>query len=210
VNLDSAWIGLAGVALGVIGTLVTTWMTTTANGRHAKEARREEHEHKVRELAAEAYVAAIEAVQWLSIMHVEDSIDPQFADEYLPKTEHAVARLRDARAAMTRVTALGGGGEVSKVAGDIAVALNVLDDAWHSAQDYRRRILAHKGPSTKSSEVTKRLFDREYERLQSSRKALSGFDGGDLPYKEIDQGNVLEGSLLSQLRQITAGSAHHS
>jgi hypothetical protein len=87
----------------------------------------------------------IEAVQWLSTMHVEDSVDPEFAAEYAPKTEHAIGRLRHAREALTRITALTGNDQVSSAASDAAVALNVLDDAWHGAQKHQRRPIAHSG-----------------------------------------------------------------
>lgn len=205
-DLGAAWIGLVGVAVGVVGTLLTTWMTNSANARQAKEVRRYEREQWVRELAADACVAAVDAVQWLSTMHVEDSVDPEFALEYEPKTEHAIGRLEQAREAMARVAALGGSEDLVQVAGDTVVALNVLGDAWARTRDYRRRqVQAEEGGTQASDPFATKRFNEEYARLGAARKALCG-SAGALPWREIDQGNVLEGSLLYRLRQVTSST----
>ena len=202
-GLDAEWVGLIGVAVGTIGGLAGSWLMTVANASQARETRREDREQRAREMAAEAYVAAIEAVQWMSATHVEDSVDPQFEAEFRPKTERAVDHLRRAREAVTRVSALGGSAELVAVARETAVSLNVLDDAWHSAQKCRIKIVSMQGKTGPFADHYKRRFDEEFARLLAVRKALCGFGDTMLPQEEIDQGGVLPGSLLFRLRDAT-------
>ncbi|MGI8947915.1 MAG: hypothetical protein ACR2FV_08075 [Ornithinimicrobium sp.] len=193
--MDAAWLGLAGVIVGVAGTLLVTWINARAAAAQARQARQERRMDDVRQLAVEGYLAAVEAVGWLSTMHVEDSVDPQFAAEYSPKTDAAIAKLEEARRALGRVAGLGGSKELAEVAQETFSALIVLADAWRRAQEYRRRFLP-------GSKFEKAAFDREYARLDLARERICGF-AGELPSKEIDQGQVLEGSLLYRLRQAT-------
>lgn len=198
--MSDGWLGLIGVAVGVLGTLGTTWMVTAGTTRQNKEAQRQVRQDKVRELAATAYVDAVDAVQWLSSMHVEDSVDPDFAAEYGPKTQRAVTSLAAAQKSLTQVVALGGSADLATVASDTVTALGMLGDSWERCQEYRRRVVAAAG---KPSPMTERRFDEEYARLNSAREALCG-TAAALPWREIDEGVVKEGSLLSRLRSATA------
>lgn len=195
-------IGLIGVVIGATGTLIAARMTTASAERVSREGRREEREYTVRNLAAEGYVYAVDAIQWLSTMHVEDSVDPKVAETYVPKTAEAVNKLREARQALMKAAALGGSGDLSRVTSETAVTLNMLDDAWHSTQHYCVELRKDQS-SARMRAISKRLFDRSYQRLISARKALCGFEG-DLSYREIDQGNVLPDSLLYRLREASA------
>jgi hypothetical protein len=168
----------------------------------AEQARSAQRADAVRELAAEAYVAAVEAVQWLSSIHVEDAADPKFAEEYLPRTATAMASLQQARKAIAKAVALGGGETMSRITSETSDALTVLADSWEAARAARARIL-----TTSPGKILtfyKSQFDREWGRLEASRLALVGFDGDDLPRDEIDQGSVLPGTLLFRLREATA------
>lgn len=195
-------IGLAGVTLGILGTLVTTRMTNRSNERVADGERTQKRNDGVRELTAEAYVAALDATQWLSVMHVEDSVDPRFAETYVPRTSAAVENLRQARRAIAKASALGGSAELSELTAATAAALSVLDDAWHSGQQYRSKLTDGSGSSSLKSFYA-RSFNREMQRLQQSRKQLIGFDGNDQPRDELDEGLVRPGSLLHRLREAT-------
>ena len=103
-----ALLGLAGVVIGVAGTLLVTWINTRAATEQARQARQDKRLDDVRERAVEGYLAAVEAVAWLSTMHVEDSVDPHFEADYGPKTDAAMTKLEEARHALGRVAALGG------------------------------------------------------------------------------------------------------
>jgi hypothetical protein len=129
-------------------------------------------------------------------MHVEDSVDPQFAAEYVPKTDAAMSKLEEARQALGRVAGLGGSKELAEVAQETFSALNVLADAWLQTQKYQRRLAA-------GQTRWKKTFDQHYARLNSARQQLCGIEAG-LPSREIDQGQVLEGSLLYRLRKATS------
>ena len=200
--MDAGLASLGGVLLGSAATLAATWMTLRSARAQARDARRHDREDKVRTLAAEAYPAAIDAIQWLSTMHVEDSVDPQFAGEYLPKTEHAVARARRARELLSQVAALGGAPAFGQVALDTVVALESLDHAWHQAQDARRGLVSAK--SERMDAFYDSQFEKEHERLSSARTRLCGFADHVLTRDEIDAGSVRAGSLLHQLREMTS------
>ena len=75
-------------------------------------------------------------------------------------------------------------------------SLNILADAWSQTQKYRRQLIA----GDKSWE---KAFDQHYNRLNAARERLCGI-AADLPSREIDQGQVLEGSLLHRLRTATS------
>lgn len=202
--MDDAWLGLVGVGVGVVGTLAATLLTSRSSEKLAAQARSAQRGDAVRELAAEAYVAAVEAIQWLSSMHVEDAADPKFAEEYVPRTATAMASLQTARQAITKAVALGGGESLSRITSETSDALTVLADSWEAAKAARVRILA--ASPGKMLTFHKSQFNRENGRLQASRLALVGFDGNDLPRDEIDQGSVLPGSLLFRLREATAAT----
>jgi hypothetical protein len=195
--MGAAWLGLAGVIVGVAGTLAVTWMTTRTATQQAREARQAARFDSIRERAVEGYLAAVEAVGWLSSMHVEDSVDPRFEPEYGPKTALALEKLEDARSALGRVAGLGGSAVLTEVAQETFSALSVLGDAWQQAQHYRRSIVAGGGDFSRKS------FDHQYKRLDLVRERLCGM-AAELPYKELDQGRVLAGSLLYRLRQATS------
>lgn len=198
---DPALLALAGVLIGTASTLLVTSLTLNSNERIAKQARLASRSDRARELIAEGYANAVDALQWLTPMHVEDSVDPQFAEEYVPRTEEAIAKLRTARESVLKVAALGATSRLSGLAHEVAVAMNTVDDAWHGCQAARRSIVAGAG-SESWKEFQHRHFDQDYSRLEAARKALTGFDGSRLPRDEIDAGTVLPESLLHRLREL--------
>ena len=197
----AAIIGLIGVVIGVVGTLFVSVLTTKATERQSREARREERQDRARELAATAYVSAVEAVAWLSSMHVEDSVDPQFMPEYEPKTVRAIDALHSARRDLTQVSALGGSRALAEVVPDVVIALGTLGDSWEQAQHYRRWQVSGRKSLINADEA----FDREYKRMDAARERLCGRKT-DLPSRETDEGLVLDGSLLGRLRAATAAT----
>jgi hypothetical protein len=208
--MDAGIATLFGVALGTGGTLLATRMSLQASSQQAADARREGRQAQVRELAADAYAASVEAIQWIGTHNVEDSVSPRFEAEYAPKTARALERLRYARELMGKVAALGGGQEFSKLTVDVVVALQTLDHSWHETQEYRRRLDSDKAANTstgKLHDLYRRMFDENWNRLLSSRERLCGFDGSDLTREEIDAGSVREGSLLYRLRDMTSGQS---
>jgi hypothetical protein len=202
-DMGPALIGFAGVSLGIIGTLVVANLTARSAERLAERSRTEQRLQSVRQLAADAYVSAIEATAWLSAIHVEDSVDPQFAGSYGPKTARAVSSLRLAQKSMNKAAALGGSLPLVEIAIETARVLAVLDDAWHSGQEYRLKLVASR---TEGKAFYKKIFMVEYERLIQSRKALTGFDDKLQPRDEVDKGGLMPGSLLHQLREAIAVS----
>lgn len=198
-EVDPALVALGGVIIGALigalATMVAARRTAESNAKIAREDRERERKDRISELIAEGYVAALEAIQWLSTLHVEDSVDPQFEAEYGPKTERAVTKLRAARQSILKAAALGGDPPVPELAAETAVVLNTLDHAWHDCQDYRQEILAGK------KSVYGGLFDKAYERLKDARERLTGFPGDTSYRKQIDEGTVTEGSLLYRLRE---------
>jgi hypothetical protein len=195
--MDPAWSGVVGAGVGVAGVVIGTWITTRNSTSQAREERQAKRVDAVRELAVDGYIAAVEAVSWISTMHVEDYADPDFADEYVPKTAAAMAKLAEARQALNRVAALGANRELSEVGQETSLALAALADAWDNCANFRRKILAGQKSMWEMS------FDKHYERLNDIRKRLCGISA-DLPHQELDKGQVLEGSLLHALRAATS------
>jgi hypothetical protein len=200
----SALIGLAGVLVGVAGSVWVTRLASATAAQAATAARREERLRTVRELAAEAYVDAVEAVAWLSTMHVEDSVDPKFADPYRPNTDRAVDQLRSARRALNKTAALSADDGLADLASEAARLLGVLDQDWHGCADARVRILQQdrSAPAAWHHE----MFDRHYEGLKDARLRLTGFPEHTLPRDEVRQGSVMRGSVLHSLRQAIAAA----
>lgn len=60
--MAQAWLGLAGVVVGVAGTLLVTWINAAAASRQAREARTDKRLDDVRERAVEGYLSAVEAL----------------------------------------------------------------------------------------------------------------------------------------------------
>jgi hypothetical protein len=197
-TMGPAVIGLAGVVLGVVSSLFIARLSARSTQRLAERARTEERIQATRHLAADAYVAAVDSIAWLSTTHVEDSVDPQFSESYASKTERAVVSLRTAKQAMNKAAALGVDASLTDIATEAARLLDVLDDAWHGAQEYRLKMITT--PSGKTGGFYERIFGIEYSRLGQARLALKGFDDGVIPRDEIDRGRILPGSLLHQLR----------
>ncbi len=200
----AALIGLAGVIVGLVGSLLVARLTAEASARVATAAHLEERLRTVRELAVDAHVDAVEAIAWLSAMHVEDSVDPKFADPYEPNTARAVDQLRSARRGLNKAAALSGGKELADLAAETARLLGVLDQDWHGCQEYRRRIVQQ----DRSAPATwhKDMFTRHYEGLLEARLRLTGFPEHTLPREEVRQGGVAEDSVLYRLRQAIAAS----
>lgn len=196
-----ALIAFGGVVLGSLGTLLASRMATRASIAEAREARLESQNLKVRELAVEAYIEAAGAIEWLSTTYVEDSVDPRFSPELAPVTEHSVGRLRVAKEALMRVSAMTTDGEMAGLAIEIVASLDALDESWHSSQKSRKYLLS--GKPGKLYDFHKRQFDESFARLHESRKALCGFEW-ELRRDEIAQGGMLPGSLLFRLRGETA------
>lgn len=202
--MAAALIGLTGVIIGLVGTLLVARLTSAAAAQVATAAHLEERLRTVRELAADAHVDAVEAVAWLSTMHVEDSVDPKFADPYRPNTARAVDQLRSARRGLNKAAALSGGKELADLAAETARLLGVLDQDWHGYQDYRRRIVQQDRSAPTAWHQD--MFARHYEGLREARLQLTGFSEHTLPREEARQGSVMEGSVLYRLRQAIAAA----
>lgn len=201
--MDSTVAGLAGVALGTVGTLAAAHMSIRSSERVARRATHGQRAQATREKAAEAYVAAIEAVQWISIHHAEDSVSNNFAESYRPRTDSAVAKLREARRAVSFVAASGVAGDLPSLALETEVALSVLDDSWHLVQEYSLKVQAAKAGSKQVLAIYQRMFDSNWRRLIASHMTLTGSDGSESNVDLIDQGTALQGSLLARLREAT-------
>jgi hypothetical protein len=194
--MGPALIGLLGAVLGVGGTLLVAALTRRAASDLAERGHREERLRASRELAADGFVLALEAVSWLGIGTVEDSVDPQFADTYGPKTESAKAALQRACEKLNKVYALQGSSKLGIVAGEIAIELGELLYAYEGAQNSRRRIVAAQS-SGKSAETV--LFDRQWKRLVRIRESLAGADEHRLD-PAIPEGSINPGSAMDRLR----------
>lgn len=206
---DTAWTATLGV-LGIVGAIVSVWLGGQMSRNQAREQTAEARDARVRELAVDGYAAAVESTRWLSILHVEDSVNPRFVQEYQPKTDAAVPRLRYAATQFIQVSALSHGPELSDAAGQAAMALALLDEAWHDAQEYRRRLDESDGGtrplSPKMLEFSKHQFDKNHQLLATARERLTGFDGSDLPELELEGGGIREGSLLHRIRTLTSAA----
>lgn len=204
-NIDwtVVWAALISAAAGIGGAGLGGFMSRGQARQQAETARAE----RVRELGAEGFVAASDAVRWLSVLHVEDSVNPKFAGEYVPKTEAAVGKLRQAATQLTLASATWGAATFSQVAGEAAMALRLLDEAWHDAAKYRQRLEELKEAGKQDSRLAvfyKRQFDKNYETLRAVRERLCGFTGNESLEEELEQGGQLEGSLLYRLRELTS------
>lgn len=200
-DLGPAFIGLGGAALGSSGTLLVAWLTRRSTHTLAAAARQEERTRVTRELAADGFVQALEAVLWLGETHVEDSVDDRFADEYVPKTERAVAALGVAREKLYKVSALQGTGELATCSAEVARLLGVLLDAWEGAQNGKRWVRRYKGETVPPWATY--MFERHYRQLIDTRIALNGLNL-HLHQEELVAGGIADGSALDQLRQALA------
>lgn len=106
----------------------------------------------------------------LNDTYVEDSVDPRWKDDFAPRVEAALQRLRSARSSLRKASAMGTS-KACRLAGETAVALGVLDRSWHDAQDYRRKVNAAGSPSErKLAEFYERMFDKSFASLLASRE----------------------------------------
>lgn len=201
---DAAVARLVGAGIGALATLGASLSTERSRARSERESRQASDQRIVRDLCAGAYVDAAEAVLWLSTTFVEDSIDPQFAEELGPPTARALERARGAREALGKASALGTS-PASVLSGRAAVALGALVDAWCDAQSYKRKLTAKPlaGNSKKMEEFYNRQFYDAFARLLAARQRLSGFDGTELDRDAIAEGGARPGSLLELLRLAT-------
>jgi hypothetical protein len=201
--MDGEIWGLIGVGVGAVASLGTTLLTQWGARRAEVRRLRESDDRLVLGLCADAYVDAVEATLWLNNDHVEDSVNPRFAEDYAPKTDVALEQLRRAKASLRRASALGQI-PACKVAAEVAITLGVLENAWNSAQDYRRQTdAARSGASPKSPRILKfyeKMFDQDFGRLLEARKVLTGFEGHEGLSEVYDAGGVLPGSLLARLQ----------
>ncbi len=182
--------------------LVVSWLTRRATRELAERGHREERLRTTRDLAADGFVLAVEAVSWLGELTVEDSVDPQFAATYGPKTERAVAALAGAREKLNKVYALEASGALGEAAGEVARDLGALLYSWESAQNWRRRIVQTLAPK-KAPQWARSAFDKAYDGLVTARRSLTGVQDHRLDPSAPGSG-LAPSSSLGRLRQAIA------
>lgn len=205
-DIGVALISLAGVPLGGVLTLVTGRLSENRTQQNAADAALERRLDEARVLAADAFVLALDGVAWLHPNRVEDSVLPQFEEEFAPRYEESIAKVRQARAVLNKAAALDSTGRLTEPAAEVARLLGVLADAWDGARKFARRMHAETTPRKPNTvSFDQEIFLKEFNRLSDARLALTGLDTR-LTREEVDVGGLDESGWLAKLRGAIAGA----
>jgi hypothetical protein len=154
-----------------------------------------------RQLAVDAYAVALDAVEWLHDVRVEDSVLEPHSITFDPQYKESIRRLRKARLCLHKVSALTTTDDLSLASADVARQLGVLDDAWDRARTWAKWM--HDKPDNQGY---KKDFMKHMEILVAARKSLTGTNEM-LPSQEIAAGGITDDSLFGRLRSAIRNSA---
>ena len=197
--MNDALLGLFGVLIGSATTLATTWLTSSRQISQARQTDRAERAARIRELLGRAYFDAAEGAQWVSPLHVHESVYPKLVEADQARTATAIGRLHEGRSAIELASTMRINGELRKLCFETAISMHSLEDSWIQSQEYSAQV--HKSTKeSKFSETLAALNDFHWSRLSDCRRVLIGHDGTHFMSNEIDAGLVLPDSLLGRLR----------
>ncbi len=193
-DLGPALLALAGTTLGAAFTYISSRAARRSAERLADQRVSEDRLQVVRQLAVDAYATALDALELLHDVYVEDSVSEPHSARYEPQILDNLRRTREARLSLHKVSALTSSDNLSSAAADVAKALGNLEAAWDTARFAARQVVGK--PANKDRDD---YFEKSLDALSSIRKELLGVSRM-LPKDEIAIGIPTEESLFGRLR----------